>query len=120
MSNNVQSIFEQIKGLSLMDAADLVKLMEEEFGAARVAEASGPAAGPVEEKTEFEVILSAVGDKKLEVIKVVREVTNLGLKEAKDLVESTDVKVIKAGVKKDEAASIKSKLEAVGAKVDIK
>ena len=117
-----------LKNMSLMDAAALVKELETELGvsAAAAMPMAMPAAGggaaaaaPVEEKTEFNVILTDVGDKKINVIKVVREVTSLGLKEAKDLVESAP-KPIKEGVAKDEAAAIKKKFEEVGAKVEVK
>ncbi len=127
MSSKVDTILEEIKGLTLLEAADLVKKMEETFGvsaaaAAPVVVAGGaPAAGaaPAEEKTEFSVVLSDVGANKINVIKVVREVTNLGLKEAKDLVDGAP-KPIKEGVTKEEAEAIKKKFEAVGAKVEIK
>ncbi|MCL6566161.1 MAG: 50S ribosomal protein L7/L12 [Acidobacteriia bacterium] len=127
MSSKVDTILEEIKGLTLLEAADLVKKMEEAFGvsaaaAAPVVVAGGaPAAGaaPAEEKTEFSVVLSDVGANKINVIKVVREVTNLGLKEAKDLVDGAP-KPIKEGVTKEEAEAIKKKFEAVGAKVEIK
>ncbi|MBE0069439.1 MAG: large subunit ribosomal protein [Thermoanaerobacterium sp.] len=123
---NKEEILEAIKGMTVLELADLVKALEEEFGvsaAAPVAVAAAPAAGaaaaPAEEKTEFDVILSDVGSEKIKVIKVVREITNLGLKEAKDLVESAP-KPIKEGVSKDEADQIKAKFEEVGAKVEIK
>ncbi|MDN5316500.1 MAG: large subunit ribosomal protein [Thermoanaerobacterium sp.] len=123
---NKEEILEAIKGMTVLELADLVKALEEEFGvsaAAPVAVAAAPAAGaaaaPAEEKTEFDVILSDVGSEKIKVIKVVREITNLGLKEAKDLVESAP-KPIKEGVSKDEANQIKAKFEEVGAKVEIK
>ena len=124
-SEKVLSLLEEIKALTLMDAADLVKALEEEFGvsaAAPVAMMAGPAAAaaaPVEEQTEFDVILAGAGDKKLEVIKVVRELTGLGLKEAKDMVESAP-KAVKEGASKDEANEIKTKLEGAGAKVELK
>ena len=109
-----------------MDLADLVKALEEEFGvsaAAPVAVAAAPAAGAaapvVEEKTDFDVVLAVIGDKKLEVIKVVRELTGLGLKEAKDLVDSAP-KAIKEGVKKEEAAEMKKKIEEAGGTVEFK
>jgi len=111
----VDSILEEIKGLTLLEASDLVKKMEEAFGvsaaaAAPVAAAGGAAAGaaPAEEKTEFTVVLTDVGGNKINVIKAVREVTSLGLKEAKDLVDGAP-KPIKEGVSKDEAATIKKK-----------
>ena len=128
MANKVESILEEIKGLTLLEAADLVKKMEEAFGvsaaaAAPVMMAGGGAAGggaaPVEEKTEFSVVLTDVGANKINVIKAVREVTSLGLKEAKDLVDGAP-KPIKEGVNKDEAATIKKKFEDVGAKVEVK
>jgi large subunit ribosomal protein L7/L12 len=127
MANKVEAILEEIKGLTLLEAADLVKKMEEAFGvsaaaAAPAAAAGGAAAGggaPAEEKTEFSVVLTEVGGNKINVIKVVREVTSLGLKEAKDLVDGAP-KPVKEGVNKDEAASIKKKFEEAGAKVEIK
>jgi large subunit ribosomal protein L7/L12 len=122
----VDSILEEIKGLTLLEASDLVKKMEEAFGvsaaaAAPVAAAGGAAAGaaPAEEKTEFTVTLTDVGGNKINVIKAVREVTSLGLKEAKDLVDGAP-KPIKEGISKDEAATIKKKFEDAGAKVEIK
>ena len=125
-SEKVLSLLEEIKALTLMDAADLVKALEEEFGvsaAAPVAVAAAPAAGaaaaPAEEQTEFDVILAGAGEKKLEVIKVVRELTGLGLKEAKDLVEGAP-KTVKEAASKDEANEIKTKLEGAGAKVELK
>jgi len=128
--SKVQSIIEEIKGLSLLEASELVKGLEEVFGvsaaAATVAVAGGvPAAGgggaaaPAEEKTEFNVILTAVGGNKIGVIKAVREITSLGLKEAKDLVEGAP-KPIKEGVPKDEAENIKKKFTEAGATVEIK
>jgi len=126
MANKVEAILEEIKGLTLLEAADLVKKMEETFGvsaaaAAPVMMAGGAAAGaaPVEEKTEFSVVPTDVGANKINVIKAVREVTSLGLKEAKDLVDGAP-KPIKEGVNKDEAATIKKKFEDVGAKVEVK
>ena len=126
MATKVETILEEIKGLTLLEAADLVKKMEEAFGvsaaaAAPVMVAGGAAAGaaPAEEKTEFAVVLTDVGANKINVIKAVREVTSLGLKEAKDLVDGAP-KPIKEGVNKDEAATIKKKFEEVGAKVEIK
>ena len=126
MANKVESILEEIKGLTLLEAADLVKKMEETFGvsaaaAAPVMVAGGAAGGaaPAEEKTEFSVVLTDVGANKINVIKAVREVTSLGLKEAKDLVDGAP-KPIKEGVNKDEAATIKKKFEDVGAKVEVK
>jgi large subunit ribosomal protein L7/L12 len=128
MSEKVQSIIESIKGLSLLEASELVKGIEEAFGvsaaAASVAVAAAPAAGagaaaPAEEKTEFNVILTAVGGNKIGVIKAVREITSLGLKEAKDLVEAAP-KAIKEGVSKDEAENIKKKFAEAGATVEVK
>ena len=122
----VDTILEEIKGLTLLEASDLVKKMEEAFGvsaaaATVVAGGGGAAAGaaPVEEKTEFTVVLTDVGGNKINVIKAVREVTSLGLKEAKDLVDGAP-KTVKEGVNKDEAATIKKKFEDAGAKVEIK
>jgi len=123
----VESILEEIKGLTLLEASELVKKMEETFGvsaaaAAPVAVAGGGAAAgaaPAEEKTEFAVVLTDVGANKINVIKAVREVTSLGLKEAKDLVDGAP-KTVKEGVNKDEAAAIKKKFEEAGAKVEIK
>jgi len=127
MASKVESILEELKGLTLLEAADLVKKMEEAFGVSAAAAApavvagGGAAAGaaPVEEKTEFSVVLTEVGANKINVIKAVREVTSLGLKEAKDLVDGAP-KPIKEGVSKDEAASIKKKFEDAGAKVEVK
>lgn len=124
---NVDELLEQIGNLTLLQAADLKKKMEEKFGvtaAAPVAFAAAPGAGggagaAAEEKTEFDVVLTSVGDKKIEVLKVVREVTGLGLKEAKDLVDSAP-KAVKEKVKKEEADQMKQKLEAAGAKIEIK
>jgi len=124
-SEKTLKLIEDIKTLTVLELADLVKALEEEFGvsaAAPVAVAAAPsaaAAPAAEEKTEFDVVLSAAGDKKLEVIKVVRELTGLGLKEAKDLVESAP-KAIKEGVSKDEANQLKEKLAAAGAAVELK
>ncbi|HMI54389.1 MAG TPA: 50S ribosomal protein L7/L12 [Candidatus Saccharimonadales bacterium] len=124
--SKVETILEEIKGLTLLEASDLVKKMEETFGvsaaaATVVAGGGGAAAGaaPVEEKTEFAVVLTDVGGNKINVIKAVREVTSLGLKEAKDLVDGAP-KTVKEGVNKDEAATIKKKFEDAGAKVEIK
>jgi len=128
MASKVESILEEIKGLTLLEASDLVKKMEDAFGvsaaaAAPVVMAGGAAAGgaaaPVEEKTEFTVVLTEVGANKINVIKAVREVTSLGLKEAKDLVDGAP-KTVKEGVTKEEAATIKKKFEDAGAKVDVK
>ncbi len=127
MAGKVESILEEIKGLTLLEASDLVKQMEAAFGVSAAAAApvamagGGGAAGaaPAEEKTEFSVVLTEVGANKINVIKAVREVTSLGLKEAKDLVDGAP-KTVKEGVNKDEAATIKKKFEDAGAKVDIK
>ena len=122
---SVDDLLDQIGTLTLLEAADLKKKMEDKFGvtaAAPMSFAAAPAAGgaaAVEEKTEFDVILTAVGEKKIEVLKVVREVTGLGLKEAKDLVDSAP-KPVKEKIKKEEADQMKTKLEAAGAKVEIK
>ena len=124
--SKVETILEEIKGLTLLEASDLVKKMEETFGvsaaaATVVAGGGGAAAGaaPVEEKTEFTVVLTEVGGNKINVIKAVREVPSLGLKEAKDLVDGAP-KTVKEGINKDEAAAIKKKFEEAGAKVEIK
>ncbi len=126
---NQQQVIDYIKGISVLELSQLVKALEQELGVSAAAAmpvmmaggapAAGGAAAPAEEKTEFTVVLTDVGDKKINVIKVVREVTNLGLKEAKDLVESAP-KGLKEGVSKDEAAAIQKKFEEVGAKVEIK
>jgi len=113
-----------IKNMTLMDAAALVKELEEELGVSAaapvaIAAAAGPAAAVAEEKTEFDVILAEAGEKKIQVIKVVRELTGLGLKEAKDLVDGAP-KVVKEAVGKSEAESVKKKLEEQGAKVEIR
>ena len=112
----VDTILEEIKGLTLLEASELVKKMEEAFV---VSAAAGGGAAPAEEKTEFTVVLTEVGGNKINVIKAVREVTSLGLKEAKDLVDGAP-KTVKEGVNKDEAAAIKKKFEEAGAKVEIK
>ena len=128
MSEKVTTIIEEIKGLSLLEASQLVKGLEETFGvsaaAANAAAGAAPAAGggaaaPAEEQTEFNVILTAIGGNKIGVIKAVREVTSLGLKEAKDLVEAAP-KPIKEGVPKGEAENIKKKFTEAGATVEIK
>jgi large subunit ribosomal protein L7/L12 len=121
---DLQKIVEDLSGLTVLEAADLAKMLEEKWGvsaAAAVAVAAGPAvaAAAAEEKTEFTVVLAAVGDKKIEVIKEVRALTGLGLKEAKDLVEGAP-KPVKEGVNKEEAEKIKATLEKVGAKVELK
>ena len=124
---DIQAIVDQIKEMTLLEASQLVKLMEETFGvsaaaavaAAPAAAAGGEAAAAVEEKTEFDVILQAVGANKINVIKVVREVTALGLKEAKDLVEASP-KAVKEGVSKEEAETVRQKLADAGATVEVK
>jgi len=125
MSSKVDTLLEQLKGLTLLEASELVKKMEEAFGVSAAAAApvvvAGGAAGAgaapaAEEKTEFTVVLTEVGANKINVIKAVREVTSLGLKEAKDLVDGAP-KTVKDGVSKDEAATIKKKFEDAGAKV---
>ena len=124
-SEKVTALFEEIKGLTILEMADLVKALEEEFGVSAVAAvgaapaAAGAAAPAAEEKTEFDVVLKAFGAKKLDVIKVVREITGLGLKDAKDLVEGAP-KNIKEGVSKDEADKIAEQLKAAGAEVEVK
>jgi large subunit ribosomal protein L7/L12 len=127
MASKVETILEEIKGLTLLEASDLVKKMEETFGVSAAAAApvvmaggaAGAGAAAAEEKTEFAVVLTEVGANKINVIKAVREVTSLGLKEAKDLVDGAP-KTVKEGINKDEAATIKKKFEEVGAKVEIK
>jgi large subunit ribosomal protein L7/L12 len=127
MASKVESILEEIKGLTLLEASDLVKKMEEAFGVSAAAAApvmmagggGGAAGGVAEEKTEFTVVLTEVGANKINVIKAVREVTSLGLKEAKDLVDGAP-KTVKEGINKDEAATIKKKFEEAGAKVEVK
>ena len=128
MASKVETILGEIKGLTLLEAAELVKKMEETFGVSAAAAAPVVMAGgalaaggvaPAEEKTEFTVVLTDIGSNKINVIKAVREVTSLGLKEAKDLVDGAP-KPIKEGVNKDEAAAIKKKFEEAGAKVEIK
>jgi large subunit ribosomal protein L7/L12 len=123
-----QQVVEYIKGISVLELSQLVKTLESELGVSAAAAmpmmampggAGGGAAAPAEEKTEFTVTLTEVGGNKINVIKVVREITSLGLKEAKDLVEGAP-KPVKEGVTKDEAAAIKKKFEEVGAKVEVK
>ncbi len=124
---NLEKIVDELSSLTVLEAAELAKLLESKWGvsaAAAVAVAAAPAGGaaaaaPVEEQTEFTVVLAAIGDKKIEVIKEVRAITQLGLKEAKDLVEGAP-KPVKEGVSKDEAEKIKAALEKVGAKVELK
>ena len=125
MSDKIANILEEIKGLTLLEAAELVKAMESAFGvsaAAPMMVAGGAAAGggePAEEKTEFDVVLTGIGGNKISVIKAVREVTSLGLKEAKDLVDSAP-KPIKEGVTKAEAESLQKKFTEAGATVEVK
>jgi large subunit ribosomal protein L7/L12 len=122
---DLAKLVDELSSLTVLEAADLAKMLEEKWGvsaAAAVAVAAGPAAGPaaaVEEQTEFTVMLAAIGDKKIEVIKEVRAITGLGLKEAKDLVEAAP-KAVKEGVGKEEAEKLKKTLEAAGAKVELK
>ncbi len=123
---DLAKIVDELSSLTVLEAAELAKLLEEKWGvsaAAAVAVAAGPAAGaaaaPAEEQTEFTVMLTAAGDKKIEVIKEVRAITGLGLKEAKDLVEGAP-KAVKEAVSKDEAAKLKEQLEKAGAKVELK
>jgi large subunit ribosomal protein L7/L12 len=128
MSEAIDKIVEEIKGLSLLEASELVKKLEETLGVSAAAAApvvvagaagAGAAAAPAEEKTEFNVVLTAVGSNKINVIKAVREVTSLGLKEAKDLVDGAP-KPIKEGVSKEEAENIKKKFTEAGATVEVK
>jgi large subunit ribosomal protein L7/L12 len=122
---DLNAIVEQLSGLSIMEAAELVKTLEEKWGVSAAAPAMmamaapGAAAAPAEEKTEFDVVLAGAGDKKINVIKEIRTITGLGLKEAKDLVEGAP-KTVKEGVSKDEANKIKEVLVAAGATVEIK
>jgi large subunit ribosomal protein L7/L12 len=121
---DLNKIVEDLSSLTVLEAADLAKMLEEKWGvsAAAAVAVAGPAAGPAavaEEKTEFTVVLASAGDKKIEVIKEVRAITGLGLKEAKDLVEGAP-KPVKEGVAKDEAEKIKAALEKAGAKVELK
>ena len=121
---DLQKIVEDLSSLTVLEAAELAKLLEEKWGvsAAAAVAVAGPAAAaaaPVEEKTEFTVVLAAAGEKKIEVIKEVRAITGLGLKEAKDLVEGAP-KPVKEGVNKDEAEKVKAQLEKAGAKVELK
>ena len=122
-SEKITAILDEIKSLTILEVADLVKALEEEFGVSAAPVAAAPAGGAAapaaEEKTEFDVVLASFGDKKLDVIKAVREITGLGLKEAKELVESAP-KAIKEAVAKDEAEKIKEALTAAGATVEIK
>ena len=120
---NIENIIEELKSLTILELADLVKKVEEEFGVSAapvaVAGAAAPAAAAAEEKTEFDVVLKEAGAKKLDVIKAVREITGLGLKDAKDLVEAAP-KVVKEAAPKDMAESIKKQLEDAGAVVELK
>ncbi len=124
-SEKITNILEEIKSLTIIELADLVKAVEEEFGVSAAAPvgvavaAAGAAAPAVEEKTEFDVVLKSFGAKKLDVIKAVREITGLGLKEAKEMVEGAP-KTVKEGVSKDEAESLKKTLEGAGAEVEVK
>jgi len=123
MALNIEEIIASVKEATVLELNDLVKAIEEEFGvtaAAPVAVAGGAAAGgAAEEKTEFDLVLAGAGDQKIKVIKVVREITGLGLKEAKELVDNTP-KPLKEGIAKEEAEEIKAKLEEVGASVEVK
>ena len=121
---DLSKLVDELSGLTVLEAAELAKLLEEKWGvsAAAAVAVAGPAAAaaaPAEEKTEFTVVLAAAGDKKIEVIKEVRAITGLGLKEAKDLVEGAP-KAVKEGVNKDEAEKVKAQLEKAGAKVELK
>ena len=124
-SEKITNILEEIKSLTIIELADLVKAVEEEFGVSAAAHvgvavaAAGAAAPAAEEKTEFDVVLKSFGAKKLDVIKAVREITGLGLKEAKEMVEGAP-KTVKEGVSKDEAESVKKTLEDAGAEVEVK
>jgi len=124
LSENAAKVLEMIEGMSILEAADLVKAMEDKFGVSAaapvaVAAVAGGGEAAAEEKVEFNLMLTGIGDKKIQVIKVVRAITGLGLKEAKDLVESAPT-AVKEGVTKDEAEEMKNKLEEVGAIIDIK
>ena len=121
---NLQTIVEDLSKLTVLEAAELAKMLEEKWGvsaaaAVAVAAAPGAAAAPAEEKTEFTAVLASAGEKKIEVIKEVRALTGLGLKEAKDLVEGAP-KAVKEGVNKEEAEKVKAQLEKAGAKVELK
>ena len=124
-SEKITNILEEIKSLTIIELADLVKAVEEEFGVSAaapvgvVAVAGGAAAPAAEEKTEFDVVLKAAGDKKLNVVKAVKEITGLGLKEAKEMVDGAP-KTVKEGVSKEEAENIKKALEEAGAEVEVK
>ncbi|MFA5536673.1 MAG: 50S ribosomal protein L7/L12 [Bacillota bacterium] len=124
--SKINEILEAVKGMTVLELSELVKAFEEEFGvsaaapvAVAAAPGAGPAAEPEEEQTEFDVIITAAGDKKVNVIKAVREITQLGLKEAKEVVDSAP-KAVKEKVSKEEAEAIKAKLEEAGASVEVK
>ena len=124
LTENAEKVLELIESMTILEAADLVKAMEDKFGVSAaapvaVAAAAGGGEEVAEEKNEFDVVLTGIGDKKIQVIKVVRAVTSLGLKEAKELVEKAPT-VVKDAIPKDEAEQVKAKLEEVGAIVDIK
>ena len=121
---DIQKFIEELKGMTLLEVNDLVKAIEEEFGVSAVAVAAAPAAGagaaaPAEEKTEFDVILKSAGAEKLKVVKAVKDLAGLGLKEAKEVVDNAP-KAIKEGVSKEEAEELKKKLEEAGAEVEVK
>ena len=121
-SEKITAMIEEVKSLTVLELNELVKALEEEFGvsaAAMAAPAAGAAAAPAEEKTEFDVVLTEVGSEKIKVIRVVREITGLGLADAKGLVESAP-KALKEGISKEDAEALKAKLEEVGAKVELK
>ncbi|MDD6160095.1 MAG: 50S ribosomal protein L7/L12 [Oscillospiraceae bacterium] len=121
-SEKITNLIEEVKSLTVLELSELVHALEEEFGvsaAAMAAPAAAAAAAPVEEKTEFDVVLAEIGAEKIKVIKVVREVTGLGLAEAKAMVEAAP-KAIKEGISKEDAEALKAKLEEVGAKVEVK
>lgn len=124
MATNLEQMVDNLSALTVMEAAELSKMLEEKWGVSAaapvaVAAAAGPAAEAAEEQTEFDVILAAAGEKKINVIKEVRAITGLGLKEAKDLVEGAP-KAVKEGIDKDEAAKLKAQLEGAGASVEVK
>ena len=122
-SEKITALIEEVKGLTVLELSELVHALEEEFGVSAAAMAApaagGAAAAPAEEKTEFDVVLTEVGSEKIKVIKVVREITGLGLADAKGLVESAP-KALKEGISKEDAEALKAKLEEVGAKVELK
>ncbi|MGN0986028.1 MAG: 50S ribosomal protein L7/L12 [Candidatus Enterenecus sp.] len=121
-SEKITALIEEVKGLTVLELSELVHALEDEFGvsaAAMAAPSAAAAAAPVEEKTEFDVVLAEIGAEKIKVIKVVREVTGLGLAEAKAMVEAAP-KAIKEGISKEDAEALKAKLEEVGAKVELK